>query len=334
MSQGSTRSSGPVSVGVDLGGTNVRAVVFDADMRVLGREKTFTRAEEGADRVISRMADCVRAALERAGLGLAGTSGVGVGAAGLTDWRSGTVLLASNLGWRDVPLADALSRHLEGTRVSVDKDTNVAALAEARLGAGRSFDHFLYVTAGTGIGGGLVLNGALYRGATGGAGDIGHVVVDPDGPSCGCGDHGCVEVFASGGGIVNRTEEALARGGPEAEASVLEAEGLTAEVVFRAAQEGDDLAAGVVRQAGEMLGLALADYVNLNNPEAIVLGGGLLRAGELYRAPVEREMKRRSLPALGDVVRLVAPELAEDVGPIGAALLLAEPRPERDGGGT
>lgn len=330
----SRASSKPASVGVDLGGTNVRALVFDADMQVLGREEIRTCAEEGADSVIPRIADCVRAALDHAGLGLVGISGVGVGAAGLTDWRSGTVLLASNLGWKDVPLADDLSRKLEGTRVSVDKDTNVAALAEARLGAGRSFDHFLYVTAGTGIGGGLVLDGALYRGTTGGAGDIGHVVVDPDGPLCGCGDHGCVEVFSSGGGIVNRTREALERDGPEAEASVLEGEELTAEAVFRAAQEGDDLAAGVVRRAGEMLGLVLAGYVNINNPEAIVLGGGLLRAGELYRGPVEREMKRRSLPALGDIVRLVPPELGEDVGPIGAALLLAEPGSERAGGGT
>lgn len=321
----------PAAVGVDLGGTNIRALVFDADMTVVGRHLLPTHAQEGAEKVIRRMAECVRTALESAGMGLAEISGVGVGAAGLTDWRTGTVVLASNLGWRDVPVAELLSRELVGTTVVADKDTNVAALAEARMGAGRSFDHFLYVTAGTGVGGGLVLNGDLYRGATGGAGDIGHLVVDPDGPLCGCGDLGCVEVFASGGGIVNRAKEALSRGGREAEASPLAAEGLTAEAVFGAALEGDELAAGVVRRAGEMLGLALADYVNINNPEAIVLGGGLLRAGELYRGPVEREMKRRALPALGEIVRLVPPELGEDVGSIGAALLLAES--ERNGGG-
>lgn len=330
MSEALTRSPNSASVGVDLGGTNVRALVFDADMTVMGRQETPTHAQERAEKVIRRMADCVRTALERAGMGLAEISGVGVGAAGLTDWRTGTVVLASNLGWRDVPVADLLSRELEGAPVVADKDTNVAALAEARMGAGRSFDHFLYVTAGTGIGGGLVLNGAMYRGATGGAGDIGHVVVDPDGPLCGCGDRGCVEVFASGGGMVNRTKEALSRGDRGAKASSLTAEGLTAEAVFGAALAGDELAAGVVSRAGEMLGLVLADYVNINNPEAIVLGGGLLRAGELYRGPVEREMQRRALPALGDVVRLLPPELGEDVGPIGAALLLAEP--ERNGG--
>jgi glucokinase len=198
--------AGPPSVGVDLGGTNIRAVAFDADVNVLGREEAPTRAQEDPESVISRMADCVRTAVEGAGLELTGIAGVGVGAAGLTDWRSGTVLLAANLGWRDVSLAEVLSRELGGARVRVDKDTNAAALAEARLGAGLSFGHFLYVTAGTGIGGGIVLNNALYRGSTGGAGDIGHVVVVPDGPPCGCGDRGCVEVFASGSGIVDRSK--------------------------------------------------------------------------------------------------------------------------------
>src|SRR3712207_241138 len=122
------------------------------------------------------------------------------------------VVLASNLGWRNVPLKERLEHELDGLRVEVDKDTNAAALAEARLGAGREYRHFLYVTAGTGIGGGLILGGALYRGATGGAGDIGHVVVDPDGPPCGCGGYGHVEVFSSGAGMVNRAREMLADG--------------------------------------------------------------------------------------------------------------------------
>ncbi len=334
MSERPSGSQGAAYVGVDLGGTNIRALVFGADMAVLGRHQTPTHAQEGAEKVIRRMAECVRTALKRAGIRLAKIGGVGVGAAGLTDWRSGTVLLASNLGWRDVPVAGLLSRELGGVPVVADKDTNVAALGEARMGAGRSFDHFLYVTAGTGIGGGLVLDGVLYRGATGGAGDVGHIKVDPDGPPCGCGDRGCVEVFASGGGMVNRAKEALSRGGREARSSSLAAEGLTAEAVFRAASEGDTLAAGLVRRAGEMLGLALADYVNINNPEAIVLGGGLTRAGELYRGPVEWELKRRALPALGEAVRVVPPELGEDVGPVGAALLLAESGAERDGGGA
>lgn len=334
MTERSQETSGAPLVGVDLGGTNIRALVLDESMKVMGRSETLTLAEEGVEAVVRRMAECVREALDRAGVGLEDVAGVGVGAAGLTDWRTGTVLLASNLGWRDVPLKEHLSRELGGIRVEVDKDTNVAALAEARLGAGRAFEHFLYVTAGTGIGGGLVLNGALYRGATGGAGDVGHVVVDPDGPLCGCGDHGCVEVFASGGGMVARAREALEDGGPEAASSSMSAESLTAQAVFDAAQRGDALAARVVEKAGASLGLVLADYVNLNNPEAIVLGGGLLRAGALYREPVEREMRRRALPALGDVVRLVAPELGEDVGMIGGALLLAEAQPRSNGGGA
>ena len=321
------------SVGVDLGGTNIRAAVFDDGMEILGRSEMPTRAQEAADDVIHRIAACVREALERSSIAAEEVGGVGIGAAGLTDWRTGVVVLASNLGWRNVPLKERLEQELDGLRVEVDKDTNAAALAEARLGAGREFRHFLYVTAGTGIGGGLILDGALYRGATGGAGDIGHVVVDPGGPLCGCGGHGCVEVFSSGAGMVNRAREMLADGA-QAASSSMTVEGLTTETIFGSAEEGDVVAAQVVETAGRALGLALADYVNLNNPEAIVLGGGVVRAGRVYTDPVERELRRRALPALGEVVKLVPPGLGDDVGVVGAALLLAEPEANEDGGNT
>jgi len=320
-------------VGVDLGGTNIRAAVFDEGMEVLGRFEMPTLAQEAADDVIGRIAACVREALDRSSVGAGDIGGVGVGAAGLTDWRTGVVVLASNLGWKNVPLKERLQQQLDGLRVEVDKDTNAAALAEARLGAGREFKHFLYVTAGTGIGGGLILGGALYRGATGGAGDIGHVVVDPDGPPCGCGGHGCVEVFSSGAGMVDRAREMLS-GGAQAASSSMTVEGLTTEAIFESANQGDAVAAEVVETAGRALGLALAGYVNLNNPEAIVLGGGVARAGKVYTDPVERELRRRALPALGEVVRLVPPALGDDVGVAGAALLLAEPGANEDGGET
>jgi glucokinase len=319
-----------ISVGVDLGGTNIRGAVFDDGMAILGRSERPTLAQEGADEVIHRIAACVREALERASVAAGEVAGIGVGAAGLTDWRTGVVVLASNLGWRDVPLKERLEQELDGLRVEVDKDTNVAALAEARLGAGREFRHFLYVTAGTGIGGGLILDGALYRGATGGAGDIGHVVVDPDGPLCGCGGYGHVEVFSSGAGMVNRAREMLADGA-KASSSAMTVAGLTTETIFASAKEGDAVAAQVVETAGWALGLALADYVNLNNPEAIVLGGGVVRAGRVYTDPVERELRRRALPALVEVVRLVPPGLGDDVGMAGAALLLAEPEIDKNG---
>jgi glucokinase len=321
------------SVGVDLGGTNIRAAVFDDGMKIMGRSEIPTEAQEGADEVIRRIATCVREALDRSSVAAGEVAGIGVGAAGLTDWRTGVVVLASNLRWRNVPLKERLEQELDGLRVEVDKDTNVAALAEARLGAGREVKHFLYVTAGTGIGGGLILDGTLYRGATGGAGDIGHVVVDPEGPLCGCGDHGCVEVFSSGAGMVNRAREMLA-GGEQAASSAMTVEALTPQTIFEAAREGDAVAAPVVETAGRALGLALADYVNINNPEAIVLGGGVVRAGRAYTEPVERELRRRALPALGEIVKLVPPGLGDDVGVTGAALLLAESEIEKNEGNT
>ncbi len=334
MSRERGNGVGSFCVGVDLGGTNIRVAVFDDEMRPLERAEVLTEARQGAEAVIGRTAACVREVLERAGLSLEEIAGVGVGAAGLTNWETGIVLLASNLNWKDVLLRQRLGEELDGINVEVDKDTNAAALAEARMGAGKKFRDFLYVSAGTGIGGGLVLGGELYRGATGGAGDLGHVVVDPDGPRCGCGGYGCVEVFASGAGMVDRAKEILNGVDKKAGSSTLEPEELTTEDIFVAARGGDAVAAEVVERAGSALGLALADYVNLNNPEGIVLGGGVARAGDIYRGPVERELKQRALPALAEVVELVPPELGDDVGLIGAALLIREPARYKNGGGS
>ena len=249
------------TVGVDLGGTHIRAVAFDDALAPVGRAEAPTGADEGVDAVVERVAGCVTEAL--AGEAAAG---VGVGSAGLIDpWR-GMVVLASNLGWRDVPLRDLLASALGGATVRVDMDTNAAALAEARLGAGRGLRHLLYVTVGTGVGGGELLDGRIYHGATGGTGQIGHVVVDPGGPPCGCGGRGCVEVYASGAGIAARAREANVPGEP------------TTAAVFAAAAGGDPAAAAVIDAGADALGVALATYVNLNNPEAIVLGGGVADA--------------------------------------------------------
>jgi glucokinase len=301
----------PLTVGVDLGGTHIRAVAFDDDLAPVARAAAPTAAEEGVDAVVGRVAECVRTALARAGSDLGDMRGVGVGAAGLIEWRTGMVLLASNLGWRDVPLRELLAAELDGAAVDVDMDTNAAALAEARLGAGRGLRHLLYVTVGTGVGGGELLDGRLYRGASGGAGQIGHVVIDPGGPRCGCGGQGCVEVYASGAGIVARARE----------------HGLTAadtEGVFRAAEDGDPVAAEVIERAADALGMALATYVNLNNPEAIIVGGGVAAAAPGYRERAERTLRQRALPALVDVVAVLPGALDGDAGAIGAALLVSE----------
>lgn len=295
------------TVGVDLGGSHIRAVAFDDELAPLGRAEAPTGAEESVEAVVARVAACVTEALAGEA-----PAGVGVGAAGLIDpWR-GTVVLASNLGWRDVPLRDLLADALGGAPVRIDMDTNAAALAEARLGAGRGRRHLLYVTVGTGVGGGEVLDGRLYRGASGGAGQIGHVVVDPAGPPCGCGGQGCVEVYASGAGIVARAREAEVSGE------------LTTATIFAAAAGGDPAAASVIDAAADALGLALATYVHLNNPEAIVLGGGVADAAPSYRERAERTLRQRALPALADAVEVMPGALGGDAGTIGAALLLSE----------
>lgn len=149
-------------------------------------------------------------------------------------------------------------------------------------------------------------------------------MVEPDGPKCGCGGRGCVEVFSSGSGMVDRAKEVLVGVEEGFSCSIMELESLTTEDIFAAARQEDAVAKRVVETSGRSLGLALADYVNLNNPQAVVLGGGVARAGDIYREPVERELKKRALPALAEGVELLPPELGDDVGLIGAALLIRD----------
>jgi glucokinase len=194
--------------------------------------------------------------------------------------------------------------------VAFDDELAPVGRAEAPTGAEEGVD--AVVTVGTGVWGGEVLDGRIYRGATGGTGQIGHVVVDPGGPPCGCGGRGCVEVYASGAGIVARAREANVPGEP------------TTAAVFAAAAGGDAAAASVIDAGADALGVALASYVNLNNPEAIVLGGGVADASPSYRARVELAMRERAVPGLAEVVSVVPGALGDDAGTIGGALLLSE----------
>src|SRR5512147_1010177 len=189
------------SIGLDLGGTKIAAALVDRSGSVVSKLVEPTLAEQGVESVVARMASCVQTLLERAGQPVVG---LGIGTAGMTDSKKGSVIMASNLKWKDVPVRQLLVDRLGvdwSNRIWVDKDTNAAVLGEMLYGAGKGSGHLLYVTVGTGIGGGMVLDGKLYHGASEGASDIGHLVLDPDGPLCGCGKFGCVEALASGSAI-------------------------------------------------------------------------------------------------------------------------------------
>lgn len=237
-------------------------------------------------------------------------------------WISRQALLAPpNLpGWDRVPLRQLIEDSL-GIPTTLENDANAAVLGEHRFGAGRGVAHMIYVTVSTGIGGGLILDGRLYHGATGMAGEIGHTTVLPYGPLCGCGNRGCLEALASGSAIARRARERVAHGVPTRIADLAgnDPELITAKLVAEAASEGDAEARGILAEAMNYLGIGMANLVNLLNPELIVIGGGLTHIGERLFGPVRRAIDQHAFPAQAQAVHVVRAGLGDDVGVLGAA---------------
>ncbi len=310
------------AIGIDLGGTKIAGALVTRDGRIAAEERLPTRREEGVEAVVDRVAACILSLRNRADGPIAG---VGIGAAGMTDSRTGVVLLAANLQWFDVPLRDLLlQRPGMDTipRLYVDKDTNASVLGELLFGAGRGTQHLFCTTVGTGVGGGMVINGRLYHGASEGASDIGHLVLVEDGYLCGCGKRGCVETLVSGLAIARQAQAALQEGRSSA-LSDLPRESITAVEVVAAARTGDALAREILAEAGRYLGWALAYYIDLNNPELIIIGGSVsLAAGELFMEPVRQTIAARALPPNVRAARLSLPGLGQNAGEVGAAALV------------
>ncbi len=301
---------------IDLGGTRIRAGLVDREGRVRARRETPTQAREGPDSVIGRMVALARELLSEAE---GSVRAVGVGAPGPLDPEAGVILSAPNLpGWRGVPLRDRLEEAL-GLPVFLGNDANVAALAEARWGAGRGLRHLVYLTVSTGIGGGVLVDGRLLLGDRGLAGELGHLPVEVDGPPCGCGGRGHLEAIASGTALA-REAEALAASGASPYLAARPAP-RTAADLGEAARSGDPAAQAALRRAGEALGAGLVAYLHLFSPQKIVLGGGVaLGLGELLVAPARARVQRDAMPPYRQVP-IVYTGLGDDVGLLGAAAL-------------
>ena len=302
-------------IGVDIGGTNTRAALVSVERLVVVREESFpTRSAGRPEEFIRRLAEAIAALDER-------PQAVGMGMAGLVAPASGTILYSPNLpGWRDVPLAPALSR-LVGLPVALNNDANMAALGEQRAGAAKGLADVVCLTLGTGVGGGLILGGRLYRGATGQAGEVGHVTVARRGGArCGCGLRGHRETFASATGLLRMAREGIAGGRKTA---LRPGEELSAQRLFEAAASGDRFARGLFARMGRALGFALGNLFNLLDLEAAVLVGGVAAAWEQFIPSLERELHRRLLPR--KEARILRGALS-DPGIIGAACLALESR--------
>ena len=310
---------------VDLGGSKILSVIAQSDGRRLGEDRRTTSAEEGPDLVLERIGVSLETALAKAGLQQGDLAAVGICSPGPCDINAGVIRWGPNLpGWQDVPICRYLEERL-GVRACLENDANAAAVGEHVYGAGRGCRHLIYITVRTGIGGGLIIDGRLYRGATGVAGELGHMTIEPDGPVCGCGNRGCLEAFASGTAIAARGEELVAQGGSPLLARLAQEQGeLTAAIVGQAAEAGDSASRDIIQRAGYYLGVGLASYVNIFNPEVIIIGGGLAKMGELLLGPARAEMEARAMPEALKAVQLKPAELGDYVGVMGMVALLRE----------
>lgn len=302
-------------VGVDLGGTHLRVAVADARGKLRTVVRHQTEAARGRRHVIDRIVAAVGEALELDGTPVRDVRALGIGLPGPVDPALGLVISPANLpGFHNVPLNRILTR-ATGIPSFLHHDAHLAALGEHRRGAARGASELIYVTVSTGIGAGLILRGELYAGAHGIAGEIGHIVVQPNGPMCRCGNRGCVEAVASGTGIAHAARVAA----PRTPASALHRIAApTAVDVVRAARAGDELANCILESAGTYLGIGIGTLINLFNPQLIVLGGPVLKAGRPLLAPMRRSLIASSWKASRHGLRIVRPALGGDAGLIGA----------------
>jgi glucokinase len=317
---GAKKTNLPV-VAIDLGGSKIAAAIISPEYRILAREYHPTLASEGVDPVINRIARAVKQITATTGTTLSQTCGISIAAAGAIDHKRGMVTLSPNLpGWRDVPLGGIIQERL-GSRTWLINDANAAALGEHYLGAGREVNDLIYLTVGTGIGGAIIIDGRLYTGTCGSAGEIGHMTIDTNGPRCECGNVGCLETLASGKAMAR---EAVRRIGSGEESSLTELvngkiANITAREVAIAARQGDPLAGSVINNAAVYLGVGMVNLVNIFNPEMIIIGGGLASMGDLLLNPARRVVRERAFPVSSAAVRIVITELGHDAGLLGAA---------------
>jgi glucokinase len=306
-------------VGIDIGGTNlVAGTVAEDGSELLGLVAEPTLPEQGADAVIARIERLARASMAAArGKEIAG---VGIGAPGPLDTKRGIVLLTPNLGWVNIPLRDRLSDML-GLPATLDNDANCAIFGEWWRGAARGARHVVGLTVGTGIGGGIVLDGTIYHGASDVAGEIGHMSIDLTGRRCKCRNYGCLEAYASGPAIAARAVEGIEAGADTALPTYVRGDlaQITAQVVYEAANDGDAFALEVVHETAKFLGAGVANMINVFNPEVVVICGGVTLAGDTLFIPLRSEVKRRAFRPAVDACRIVPGELTGTAGVYGAA---------------
>jgi glucokinase len=309
-------------LGVDLGGSKILTAVIDTQGKILSRDYRSTQAEKGAEVVIRAILNSAGSAVKQAGMDIKKIDAIGIGAAGFSNPETGVVFSSPNLpDWHNVPLRDIIEREA-GRKTFLTNDAKAAALGELHFGAARGARNFIYITLSTGIGGGIVINGELYTGAIGTAGEIGHMTIEVNGPRCNCGNTGCWEALASGSALAQQAVQRIKQG---TQTSILNyAEGdlgkVTAQVIQAAAEQGDSLAKELIIQTGYYIGVGLANLINIFNPELIVIGGGLANIGDTLLKPAYKVARERAHEEAYQAVRFTLAKLGGNSGVIGATI--------------
>ena len=307
---------GNYAIGIDLGGTNLKAGLVDRDGKI--HHRLSIKTENNADpQTISNQ---IFELIVKVGAGLKPAPpniiGVGLGSPGLVDKKGETILFSPNLPlWRNIPIKRMVSERFSVPCV-LENDANAAAWGEKWVGAGKEADSLVMLTIGTGIGGGIVINKKLWRGVNNVAAEIGHMVIQMDGPKCSCGNYGCIEAYASATAMVRRFKESLKSGMPSSLKNVGE---ISAKMINDAALQGDKVSLDIIKETGQYLGVALVNIMHVLNPEVIVLTGGMIGSGDLLMNPIKQVIKEKAFEASAKETKIVFSQLGNDAGIIGAA---------------
>ena len=309
--------------GVDLGGTQILAAVFDERGRQVSREKKSTKSDLGEAVVLQRVEECIHEALAAAALPHTAIAALGIGVPGLVDTNGEIVRVAPNLGWQNVPLARLLSKRLD-IPVTVVNDVQAGTLGVGEYGAGRGLKSFVCMFLGTGLGGGIVIDGQLYRGSTGMAGEVGHMAVIPvDGPKCGCGNRGCLEAVVSRSAIVRRIVREIKDGRKSVVKQLCDGDltRIRSRILSTAYRQGDGLVREVIHEVCEYTGIGAAILINALNPQAVILGGGVIEAlGDRMLPRITKSAWAHVIAPSRERIRIKDTGLGDDAGILGAAL--------------
>lgn len=313
-----------IAVGVDLGGTAIKSGLVNARGKILRDTSVPAEANQGPTHVIQQISRSIHQLIDGSSYKKKEFVGIGVGSPGSVDLDGGTVKYPPNFpGWAVVRLGDALGKEF-GLHIEVDNDANAAAVGEAKFGAGVGHKDFIMVTLGTGVGGGLILGGKLFRGPLGGAGELGHMTIDYNGPLCNCGNRGCVEAYVGAKYLVQRAIEKV-KGKRNSKILALvkgDTTRIDPKIVSLAAQKGDPIAIEVLAETGKYLGIGLANVVNLLDVRLVIIGGGIARAGKPLFKSVRESVKKHVLKPLSEGLEVLPAKLGNSAGILGAAALV------------